>query len=63
MPPLPEKLRWGFTEEEKAIAKRRTTEAYNEPHAKIRPKQLLEVFNDRRNYLYGKGSLIRRLSR
>jgi hypothetical protein len=60
MAPLPEKLQWGFTKREKAIAKHRTTEAYNEPHAKIQPKQLLKVFKDRRKYLYGKGSLIRK---
>ncbi|OQU99153.1 hypothetical protein CLAIMM_04827 [Cladophialophora immunda] len=52
LPPLPEQVRWGFTEEEKALARRRTIEGYNEPNAQIKPKQILAIFKDRRTYLY-----------
>ncbi|KIY01719.1 uncharacterized protein Z520_01857 [Fonsecaea multimorphosa CBS 102226] len=52
LPPLPEQLRWGFTEKEKVIARRRGVEGYNEPNAKIKPKQILDIFKDRRTYLY-----------
>lgn len=54
LPPLPDQVRWGFNEKEKALAKQRQIEAYNDPSAKIRPKKVLEIFKDRRYYLYGK---------
>lgn len=53
LPPVPERLKWGWTEEEKQISLRRTREAYNEVEAKIRPKHLLELFKDPKVYFLG----------
>lgn len=41
LPPVPEKLRWGFTEDEKRLAIIRTRAAHNTPGAKIRWKEVL----------------------
>lgn len=53
LPPLPDQIRWGFTEDEKALARRRAIEGYNDLDAEIKPKQILSIFKDRRLYLYG----------
>jgi hypothetical protein len=53
LPPVPEKIKWGFTKEEKDIAIRRTKEAYNATDAKINPRQLLALLKDVKAYLYG----------
>lgn len=41
LPPVPEKIRWGFTEDEKRLAIIRTQQANNTPGAKIRWKEVL----------------------
>ncbi|KAJ9643658.1 hypothetical protein H2204_001803 [Knufia peltigerae] len=52
LPPVPEKVRFGFTEAEKSMAMLRSREAYNTLHAKITPKQLLGLMKDVKIYLY-----------
>jgi hypothetical protein len=54
LPPVPEKLRWGFSPQDKAIAVRRTREAFNVPHAKFNGTQLKAVLKDPKMYFYGK---------
>lgn len=44
LPPVPEKLRWGFTKEEKRMAVIRTQWANNTPHAKLRWKDVPASF-------------------
>ncbi|KAK4501512.1 hypothetical protein PRZ48_007321 [Zasmidium cellare] len=46
LPPAPEKARWYFTAPEKELAIRRTREAFNEPHSKIRWADLAKIFRD-----------------
>jgi hypothetical protein len=58
LPPVPEKLKWGFTSEQKDIAIRRSREAYNIIDAKINPRQLLALLKDPKIYFYGTFSSI-----
>lgn len=53
LPPVPEKLKWGFTAEQKGIAIRRSREAYNIIDAKINPRQLVALLKDPKIYFYG----------
>ena len=62
LPPVPEKLKWGFTTEQKEIAIRRSKEAYNILDAKINPRQLLWLFKDPKIYFYGMRALDCRLT-
>ena len=52
LPPVPEKVKRGFTEQEKKIAKRRTIEAYNVPGTGIHPKHLRSLAKDPKVYFY-----------
>ena len=56
LPPVPEKIKWGFTEEQKEIAKRRTREAFNVEDAKINPRLLLALAKDPQTYFYGEST-------
>lgn len=53
LPPVPEKVKWGFSQEQKEIARRRTLEAYNVEDAKINPKHILLLAVDPKIYFYG----------
>lgn len=53
LPPVPEKLKWGFNAEEKQIAIQRSKEAYNIIDAKINPRQLIWLLKDPKIYFYG----------
>lgn len=53
LPPVPEKVTWGFSAEQKEIAVRRSREAYNVIGAKIRPRQLFNLLKDPKTYFYG----------
>lgn len=53
LPPVPEKLRFGFSQEEKEMAIIRSQEAYNTVDAKIAPKQLVALVKDPKTYLHG----------
>lgn len=53
LPPVPEKVKWGFSQEQKEIARRRTLEAYNVEDAKIHPKHILLIAKDPKIYFYG----------
>ena len=50
LPPVPEKIRWGYSAKEKAIAVRRTEESYNVVGAKINLHHLLELVKDPKIY-------------
>jgi hypothetical protein len=50
LPPVPEKLKRGFSAEQKDIAVRRSKEAYNTLDAKIDLKQLLKLLKDPKSY-------------
>lgn len=52
LPPVPEKLRYGFTEDEKRLAIVRTLQANNTPGAKIRWKEVLPTFKQPMLYVY-----------
>jgi Major Facilitator Superfamily len=52
LPPVPEKLRWGFTQDEKRLAVIRTQQAHNTPGAKIRWKEVLPAFKSPMLYVY-----------
>ena len=52
LPPVPEKLRWGFTEDEKRLAIIRTQQANNTPGAKIRWKEVLPSLKEPMLYVY-----------
>ncbi|PWY68991.1 putative pantothenate transporter [Aspergillus sclerotioniger CBS 115572] len=52
LPPVPEKLRWGFTSAEKEMAIRRSREAFNADNARIVPRQLLALGRDGKIYFY-----------
>jgi hypothetical protein len=52
LPPVPEKLKWGFTKDEKRMAVIRTQQAHNTPGAKIRWKEVLPAFKSPMLYVY-----------
>lgn len=52
LPSTPEKLKWGFSEQEKQMALQRAKENFNVPHTNIRPKQLIEVIRDPKAWFY-----------
>ena len=52
LPPVPEKLKWGFSSAEKDMAVRRSREAFNAENAGIVPAQLLSLARDVKMYLY-----------
>jgi hypothetical protein len=52
LPPVPEKLKWGFTQDEKRMAVIRTQQANNTPDAKIRWKEVLPAFKSPMLYGY-----------
>ena len=54
LPPVPEKVKFGFTAEEKEMSIQRSKEAYNTLGAKVKPKQLLALVKDPKSYFYGK---------
>ncbi len=54
LPPVPEKVTWGFSTKQKEIAKRRTAEAYNVEGAKINPRQLLVLAQDPKIYFFSR---------
>lgn len=53
LPPVPERIKWSFNEREKAIARRRTAEAYNVEDAWINFKHLLILAKDPKLYFSG----------
>jgi hypothetical protein len=53
LPPVPEKIKWGFNERQKEIAKIRTAEAYNVEGAQIHPRHLLVLAKDPKIYFLG----------
>ena len=52
LPPVPEKLRWGFTADEKRLAVIRTQQAHNTPGAKIRWKEVIPTFRAPMLYIW-----------
>ena len=52
LPPVPEKVRWGFTKDEKRMAVIRTQQANNTPGAKVRWKDVPTNFKDPMLYVY-----------
>jgi hypothetical protein len=52
LPPIPEKLKWGFTQDEKRLAVIRTQQAHNTPGSKIRWKEVLPAFKSPMLYVY-----------
>lgn len=52
LPPVPEKLRFGFTEDEKRMAVIRTQQANNTPGAKIRWREVLPYLKSPMLYVY-----------
>ena len=50
LPPVPEKVKWGFSSKEKAIAVRRTEESFNVVGAKVDLKRLLDLVKDPKIY-------------
>lgn len=50
LPPVPEKLKWGYSSKEKAIAVRRTEESFNVVGAKINVHHLLALVKDPKIY-------------
>jgi hypothetical protein len=52
LPPVPEKIRWFFSEEEKKIAIRRSIEAFNVPNSKLSPAHLVFVLRDPKVWYY-----------
>jgi sugar phosphate permease len=44
LPPVPERIKWGFSEEEKRMAVLRTWQANNTPHAQVNFRQLFVPF-------------------
>jgi hypothetical protein len=61
LPPVPERLTWGWSAKQKEIAVRRSREAYNVTGAKIHLKQLLDLVKDAKAWFYGKSSRRRRI--
>ncbi|KAL1980946.1 hypothetical protein VTN96DRAFT_3286 [Rasamsonia emersonii] len=53
LPPVPERIKWGFNEREKEIARRRTVEAYNVEDAAVNFKHLLVLAKDSKLYFSG----------
>ncbi|KAJ5595467.1 uncharacterized protein N7459_001675 [Penicillium hispanicum] len=53
LPPVPERVRWLFTEQEKQIAIRRSKQAFNTPHSGFQLKQLRAVLTDHKIWFYG----------
>lgn len=57
LPPLPEKLKWGFTKEEKEIALRRQKEAHMDAGGrKFHKEHVPLVFKDPKLYGFGKSN-------
>ncbi len=54
LPPVPEKVKFGFTKQEKEMAVQRSQEAFNTTDAKVKPKQLLAMVKDPKTYFYSK---------
>ena len=54
LPPVPERIRWFFTEEEKQIAVRRSKQAFNTPDTGFKLGQLKAVLRDRKIWFYCK---------
>ncbi|KAJ8103705.1 putative pantothenate transporter [Lipomyces tetrasporus] len=52
LPATPETAGWVFTKKEKEIGMRRSREAFNIPHTKIQPKQLIAVIKDPKVWFY-----------
>ncbi|GAB5587371.1 hypothetical protein Unana1_02271 [Umbelopsis nana] len=52
LPPVPERVKFGFTKEEKIIAMKRSKENHNTLNAVIRPEQILLTFKQPLLYLY-----------
>jgi len=52
LPPVPERLRWGFSEDEKRLAIVRTLQANNTPGAKIRWVEVPQTFKNPMLYVY-----------
>ena len=53
LPNTPERVKRGFTAEEKKIALRRTQEAYNVPHTRPKMRQLVAALKDPKTWFYG----------
>jgi hypothetical protein len=58
LPPVPEKIRWEFSKQEKKILVARSKEAYNTIDAKINSKQLVSLAKEAKTYLFGRGCSI-----
>lgn len=54
LPPVPEKLNRGWTSDEKAIAIRRSREAFNSSDAKIQLKQIVALLKDPKAWFLSK---------
>ncbi|KAK4234664.1 putative transporter [Achaetomium macrosporum] len=52
LPSTPERVKRGFTAEEKEIALRRTREAYNVPHTRPNLRQLIAALRDPKTWFY-----------
>ncbi|KAL1962679.1 hypothetical protein VTN77DRAFT_9313 [Rasamsonia byssochlamydoides] len=50
LPPVPERVKWGFTAREKEIAKQRTAKAYNVENAAVNWKHLIVLAKDPKVY-------------
>lgn len=57
LPNTPERVKRGFTAEEKKIALRRTQEAYNVPHTRPNLRQLVAALKDPKTWFYGNAPL------
>ncbi|KAK4168310.1 putative transporter [Cladorrhinum sp. PSN259] len=52
LPTTPERVKWGFSKEEKEIAMRRTHEAYNVPNAKPNSAQFMAALRDPKTWFF-----------
>ncbi|KAH8705429.1 putative pantothenate transporter [Talaromyces proteolyticus] len=52
LPPVPEKIRWFFSEKEKEIAIRRSRQAFNVPYSRLSANHLLLVLKDPKVWFY-----------
>ncbi|KAK4223101.1 putative transporter [Podospora fimiseda] len=52
LPTTPERVKWGFSKDEKKIAMRRTEEAYNVPNAKPNGAQFVAALKDPKTWFY-----------
>ncbi|KAK3987285.1 putative transporter [Cladorrhinum sp. PSN332] len=52
LPTTPERVKWGFSKEEKKIAMRRTEEAFNVPNAKPNSAQFFAALRDPKTWFY-----------